>query len=594
MKARIIITLIFLFPFIFCHKCGLDLKPNKEPTFVDHYRDSFRFLQDTSWTSIRIYVDYTQLDSQLKSKMITSSYYDSIKSLTNKTISLYQTLLNVKRSPNKLKLNVKCVDNVDPKIFTEGIDTDLIIFPSVSEDDGGDVEASAGYCAQDGITYRPLAGTIEFASNLNFTQKNSDNYIIMLILHELNHILCFHDQLFPYFIDFNGKKIPLAETITSEVINGKTRTLLKSPKVLEKARKHFGCNTLNGIELEDQGGSGTAGSHWEARSMLADYMIGISYGEVFISEMSLALFEDSGWYTVNYYTGGLFRYGKNQGCNFLKTKCIQDGSTQFPNEFNVKENPATMCLAGRTGKGYSSLNVLKEPIEPEYNYWDNVYKGGFHATDYCPVAWPNDADGYFFGSSCAIGKAANTIYGEIIGIDSSCFISSLTKKGNKLNYEKATCFKVTCDYTKKKYTVRIAIDAGYSVECPTEGGKMSVSGLDGEFLCPDFNLICTQTTVCYDAIDCINKKVVGEESSYTYNYIPIGNYQKLSSITTITNSGSNANGINTTNNSSINTANQNTSNNSNISNSNGSNSYTNPRYLYYNFILMIIILFKLI
>ena len=41
-------------------------------------------------------------------------------------------------------------------------------------------------------------------------------------------------------------------------------------------------------------------------------MIGDFYEEQAISEMTLALFEDSHWYKVNYYTGGLFRYGKNE------------------------------------------------------------------------------------------------------------------------------------------------------------------------------------------------------------------------------------------------------------------------------------------
>lgn len=30
-------------------------------------------------------------------------------------------------------------------------------------------------------------------------------------------------------------------------------------------REHFQCNSLAGAELEDDGGDGTAGSHWEQR-----------------------------------------------------------------------------------------------------------------------------------------------------------------------------------------------------------------------------------------------------------------------------------------------------------------------------------------
>ena len=33
----------------------------------------------------------------------------------------------------------------------------------------------------------------------------------------------------------------------------------------ETGRQHFNCSTLEGVQLEDQGGSGTALSHWETR-----------------------------------------------------------------------------------------------------------------------------------------------------------------------------------------------------------------------------------------------------------------------------------------------------------------------------------------
>ena len=39
-------------------------------------------------------------------------------------------------------------------------------------------------------------------------------------------------------------------------------------------------------------------------------MISADYTDVVISDIILALFEDTGLYKVNYYTGGLFRFGK--------------------------------------------------------------------------------------------------------------------------------------------------------------------------------------------------------------------------------------------------------------------------------------------
>ena len=38
-----------------------------------------------------------------------------------------------------------------------------------------------------------------------------------------------------------------------------------TPRVQEEVRKHYGCDTLSGAELEDQGEEGTALTHWEKR-----------------------------------------------------------------------------------------------------------------------------------------------------------------------------------------------------------------------------------------------------------------------------------------------------------------------------------------
>ncbi len=38
-----------------------------------------------------------------------------------------------------------------------------------------------------------------------------------------------------------------------------------TPRVREEVRRHYGCDTLSGAELEDQGEEGTALTHWEKR-----------------------------------------------------------------------------------------------------------------------------------------------------------------------------------------------------------------------------------------------------------------------------------------------------------------------------------------
>ena len=115
------------------------------------------------------------------------------------------------------------------------------------------------------------------------------------------------------------------------------RTYINSKKVIEVARNYYDCHEIDGIELEEYGDEGTAGSHWEARLLLGDYMIGVIYSEEIISDITLALLEDLGYYKPYYYTGGLMRYGKNKGCEFVFDKCVNQKTYQinpkFENEF---------------------------------------------------------------------------------------------------------------------------------------------------------------------------------------------------------------------------------------------------------------------
>jgi hypothetical protein len=52
-----------------------------------------------------------------------------------------------------------------------------------------------------------------------------------------------------------------------------------TPRVLQATRHHFGCSDLPvpGMEQEDGGGSGSAGSHWEKR-LLYDSLSGPTRG----------------------------------------------------------------------------------------------------------------------------------------------------------------------------------------------------------------------------------------------------------------------------------------------------------------------------
>ena len=54
----------------------------------------------------------------------------------------------------------------------------------------------------------------------------------------------------------------------------------------EVGRRHFGCSKLEGVQLEDQGGSGTAASHWEERLLIVNYhsIINLNINALFHTE----------------------------------------------------------------------------------------------------------------------------------------------------------------------------------------------------------------------------------------------------------------------------------------------------------------------
>lgn len=61
-------------------------------------------------------------------------------------------------------------------------------------------------------------------------------------------------------------------SVRSGFIN-KTIDVMVTPRVAQEAKKHFNCPDLEGAELEDQGGEGTALTHWEKRILEVDCLL---------------------------------------------------------------------------------------------------------------------------------------------------------------------------------------------------------------------------------------------------------------------------------------------------------------------------------
>ena len=502
--------------------CGKDYLSEKPFLIYNNTGDdNKRFLQSVDYEPIRIYFDYTTLDNQ----NVSSSMISNLKEVLSNAQSIMQNLIKVKR--NISPLSISACDprvNISNSISTNGVNADVIIFPFFDSEITGTTEAFASACMISSSNNRPIAGIMAFSLTTNMQATNWLQFNTIVALHEMSHILVFSPSFYGLFVDSKGSQIPLSKVVKNTIVNGANVSLIITPRVVAEAQRHFNCSSVVGIELENQGGDGTSLSHWNARIMLNDYMIGVSYDEPAISEITLAFFEDSGWYQANYYTGGLFRFGKNEGCGFLNSKCINNQQVQYTNEY-CNESGASMCMAGKTGKGFCYIYSQTTPIDPVYQYFTSNVLGGTPLADYCPVAEAPSNDTYLYPWNCQVGTSQlSSDFQESISDTSGCFMSSLIQDSVSSQYRymrnniNSICYEFNCNFTSNTITVSVGTS---SVTCPTLGGIVTMPGYKGNLTCPSFIQVCTTKTRCNNIIDCVNKKSIKFNNTDIYNFTQV-------------------------------------------------------------------------
>ena len=485
MEIKILFYLFLNCQIIFCQKCGTDFLKIK-PGIIDIVNITNKRKLNDGPRPIKIKVDMTNIKNENNFQgtkyEILEEIFSEITDSFSSLISIIEPELYDQDFTEAFKQYCGIV-NFDQNLKNPYKDFDLLIFPIISQL-SQNVLAAATPCLASPLTYRPMAGIILINKDLSLSKNDFKYYMKNLLFHEVTHVLGFHPTI------FREKGLYYNETIDNE-----ERIFINSPKVLEKAKIHFGCDSIKGIRLENQGGEGTTGSHWESRYMLGDYMISSDYQEVVISDITLALLEDTGFYKANYYTGGLFRFGKNQGCAFLNKKCLYNKgmSTSFPNEFCLEEKIA-FCTTSHLAKGNCYLKEYNNNLVDKYRYFEKRNKGGLAASDYCPVSYALEIDdNYYLPKNCNLGKKEYST--ETIGVDSICFESSIFNNNKKINI-----------YIQDN----IIICPGYDTVLSNP------NQLKGEIHCPDYNMVCTSDVWCNDIFDCIDKHSVADLNSYDY------------------------------------------------------------------------------
>ncbi|KAF8299726.1 putative surface protease GP63 [Trypanosoma cruzi] len=345
-------------------------------------------------------------------------------------------------------------------------DADMIIYANIFPTSGPAAWAALCFMLDDG---RPVVAAVNFDPR----RVAAKNGYVRIAAHELGHALGFSVDFFVML------------HMISEVLNvrGSSKvSVISTPKAKAMARQYHNCPTLEGIELEDEGGPATALSHWKKRSM-RDELMTSDVGVGLYSALTLAAFEDMGFYLANYSAAEMLWWGNNSGCGLLEKKCLTDGISEYPDLFCNQFSRAgyKLCTYNRLSLGRCKLKRHEEALPEEYRYFADPRVGGDNLyMSRCPYVKK------YSNAGCTNGDPS-VMLGSIVGPNSRCV------KGQELQFDDKyigdVCVDTRC--SDGTLSVRFLRDDAWH-ECREGETVTPPSGpWRGSIVCPQYADVCT-------------------------------------------------------------------------------------------------------
>ncbi|KAH9589418.1 Peptidase M8 [Trypanosoma melophagium] len=218
--------------------------------------------------------------------------------------------------------------------------------------------------------------TIVAAMNISPQYMETIPGILRIVAHELAHALGFNFNQFS----------TLGMTTKVQGLRGKQNNVLvvNTPKTKEKAKAHYKCAKITGMELEE---SHSDPSHWGRRNAKNELMsFWDGNGIMLYTALTMATFEDMGVYRANWGMEETMSWGRNAGCEFLQEKCMVNNITKYPKMFCNTTVPSR-CTSGRKSLGICDIVSNSQPLPVEYQYFTSNTVGGSpnEGMDYCPI-----------------------------------------------------------------------------------------------------------------------------------------------------------------------------------------------------------------
>ena len=428
-----------------------------------------------------------------------------IRGLMTYAVDKIQSLLDVVQIEGNLSLSrgeynpfIQVGDDDDTQANVNYSDTDILVYVTGRPAGSDDVYATGRTIAQDN-NMRPILGQINWNPYLvtppgdkDDTKTLVDGLYRGVAFHEMLHVLGFSSGMFIKFRDSNGRV--WSQPVQKRTLDGREVTFLTTPRVREAVRLLHGCKAgdagyedLIGAAIEDQGGAGTAGSHWEKAAFMDEVMTGTASFVPVISNVTLAALEDSGWYRPHYDQAEWLSWGEGKGCKFSTHRCV----TSWPRDggYFCTQQGEMACTYNRKAIGGCQINLPSdlEAANERYNYLGTGYVGADSLADYCPYTR------FYSNTWCtkALADSTPNDYGETYDGTGRCFKSSvfsrITSLATQFEYK---CYPVLCT-SPTEYKVKIG---NYWYSCPNASTTISPKGYYGKFHCAPSSEICPKNT----------------------------------------------------------------------------------------------------
>ena len=334
-------------------------------------------------------------------------------------------------------------------------------------------------------TDRPVIGRINLCPGSLSTDPFDFSFQLHVVMHELGHSLGFSSDSWPLFRNPDGSprtprnpsnpdEVDAAYQVTFQCQGQSVTQAIAAPStiayidergencawgqastaaspcvakfvtstVAAASQAFFGCDTLEGAELESQdtGSCSIAASHLEQRIFNTDLLCPYAAHAMTVTPVLLAIFQDSGWYTVTWSAADAFKsglhWGFGQGCAFAQAKCLTPSGPGgalrgqgtpphfYPSARDVNGGNA-VCTIDRLAVGAAEIDTYPSPLPSPYQYWPALpNQGGAPPAvfDFCPAV---QASGNALCDDPANAWSGAQYFGSVYGNGSLCLDSSL-------------------------------------------------------------------------------------------------------------------------------------------------------------------------